>query len=57
MKTEDLIQALHRMAAETGSLNCFGCGYAYKCNLRGCAVLREAAEKLEAFSKEGENIL
>ena len=54
MKREDLIQALHRMAAETGSLNCFGCEYEYKCNLRGCSVLREAAEKLEALSKDGD---
>lgn len=54
MKTEDLIQALHRMAAETGSLNCFGCEYEYKCRFRGCAILRVAAEKIEALSKDGD---
>lgn len=47
MKRSELIQELRRMAPETGSLNCLGCGHEHNCSIRGCAVLLAAAEKLE----------
>lgn len=51
IKTEGIVQALRRMAAETGSLNCLGCGYEYNCGLCGCAVLMEAANQLERLAR------
>lgn len=50
IEIDDIIQALRRMATETGSLNCLGCGYEHNCSLRGCTVLMEAAEKLEQLN-------
>ena len=47
MSTEELIGALRRMASETGSLNCLGCGYEHSCGMHGCAVLKAAADELE----------
>lgn len=47
ISTEELAGALRRMAMETGSLICLGCGYEHGCSVHGCAVLREAAELLE----------
>lgn len=53
MKTEDIIQALRRMATETGSLNCLGCGHEHNCSFHGCAVLMEAANRLEQLNTFG----
>lgn len=47
MSSEELIGALRRMAMETGSLNCLGCGHEHGCSIHGCAVLKAAAELLE----------
>lgn len=47
MSSEELIGALRRMAVETGSLNCLGCGHEHGCSVHGCAILRALAEKLE----------
>lgn len=41
----DLAAALRRIAPETGSLACLGCGYEHDCGIHGCALLREAAER------------
>ena len=49
MERAELIRALRRMKAETGSLVCLGCGYEHNCSTRGCAIIRAAAEELEAF--------
>lgn len=35
-----------RIAPETGSLSCLGCGYEHDCGIHGCALLRETAERL-----------
>ena len=48
MKTNELIAALRRMKVETGSLICFGCGHEHNCSTRGCALIREAADRLDA---------
>ena len=44
---KELIAALRRMAPETGSLICLGCGHERSCNIHGCAVLRAAVGRLE----------
>lgn len=47
MTREELIRALRRLAPETGSLCCLGCGYEHNCSTHGCAVIREAVEALK----------
>lgn len=47
MERSELIAALRRMKAETGSLVCLGCGYENGCSVKGCALIRAAAEELE----------
>lgn len=47
MKTQEIIKTLRRMAVNTGTLNCLGCGYEHNCGVHGCRVLREAADRLE----------
>ena len=47
---KDLIQALRGAAVETGSLLCLGCGYEHNCGIRGCAIIRAAAERLEELT-------
>ena len=43
----ELVAALRRMQAETGSLVCLGCGHEHSCSVRGCALIRAAADALE----------
>ena len=45
-----LIDALRRMAPETGSLICLGCGYERRCSVHGCAVLQAAVGRLEELT-------
>ena len=47
MTDKEVIAALRRMKVETGSLVCWGCGHEHNCGIRGCAVMRAAAERLE----------
>ena len=35
---------------ETGSIACLGCGHEHNCGIHGCAIIREAAEKLGDFN-------
>lgn len=44
---KDVIAALRRLRVQTGSLACLGCGYEQSCSVRGCAILRAAADLLE----------
>ena len=53
METVDLINALRRMAPETGCLPCLGCGHEHGCSVHGCAVLKEAADRLEKRYRGG----
>ena len=48
MNRTELIAAVKRMAVETGSLVCLGCGYEHHCGIHGCRILREAAAILES---------
>lgn len=53
MTRPDLIRALRRMKAETGSLVCLGCGHEHNCDIKGCAIIRAAAEELEKIEADG----
>lgn len=46
MKDQELVNALHRLKVETGSLACMGCGHEHSCGVSGCAVMREAADRI-----------
>lgn len=48
--TMNIVQRLRRMAREMPEVDCAGCGYEYNCGTHGCAVMREAAEKLEELN-------
>lgn len=50
MSLKELITALHRLKMETGSIACLGCGYEHNCDILGCAIIREATEKLDDFN-------
>ena len=56
MTTSELVKALRRMAAETGSLPCQGCGHERSCGVHGCAVLREAAAELERLEAAAQRL-
>lgn len=50
MEIKKLCRTLQRMKVETRSLVCLGCGYENSCGIRGCALIREAADRLEQLS-------
>lgn len=50
MTINELSTALRRLKVETGSLACLGCGHEHNCDIHGCAIIREAAEKLGDFN-------
>lgn len=56
MKDADLIQALKRIKVQTGGLICLGCGHEHNCGVHGCAVMREAAQRLEEYHQRKEHI-
>lgn len=51
-KDEGLIRALKTLRVQTGSLACMGCGYEHNCGVHGCAILREAGERLREQDEE-----
>ena len=54
MQIKNIIKTLRRMAVNTGTLNCLGCGFEHNCGIHGCRVLREAADKLEELQREND---
>ena len=46
MRDHELINALHRLKVETGSLACLGCEHEHNCGVHGCAIMREAADRI-----------
>ena len=46
MNDRELIAALRRLKVQTGSLACLGCGHEHNCSTSGCAIIREAVDKL-----------
>ena len=63
MRDHELINALRRLKVETGSLACLGCEHEHNCGVHGCAIMREAADRIAnmdthilALQKEIENL-
>ena len=54
MEREELLKALWRVAPETGSLHCLGCGHEHNCSIHGCAVIRAAIEEIMQLAVENE---
>lgn len=50
MTPTELISALRRLEVQTGSFACLGCGHEHNCGIHGCAIIREATEKLGDFN-------
>lgn len=50
MTITELIKSLQRLKVETKSIACLGCGHEHNCGIHGCAVIREATEKLGDFN-------
>lgn len=46
MRDQELVSAIRRLKVETGSLACMGCGHEHNCGVSGCAVMREAADRI-----------
>ena len=46
MRDHELINALRRLKVETGSLACLGCDHEHNCGVHGCAIMREAADRI-----------
>lgn len=42
------VRAVKALKVERGSLSCLGCRYEDNCTLHGCAILRNAADHMEA---------
>ena len=54
MTNADLAAALRRIAPKAVSLVvCFGCGHEHNCGIHGCALLREAAERIKRMAAAG----
>lgn len=52
MTDKELIAAMRRLSVETESLACVGCGREHNCGIHGCAILRKAADRLEALTDQ-----
>lgn len=50
MTNPELINALCKLKIQTNSIACLGCGHEHNCGIHGCAIIREAAEKLDDFN-------
>ena len=46
MKDKDLVNAIRRLKVETRSLASIGCGHGHNCGVSGCAIMREAADRI-----------
>lgn len=46
MRDTNLVNAIRRLKVETGSLACMGCGREHNCGVSGCAIMREAADRI-----------
>ena len=47
MEVNEIVAELRRMQVKIGSLTCLSCDH---CGVRGCAILREAADALERMN-------
>ena len=46
MRDQELVNAIRRLKVEIGSLACMGCGREHNCGVSGCAIMREAADRI-----------
>lgn len=46
MRDQELVNAIRRLKVETRSLACIGCGRGHNCGVSGCAIMREAADRI-----------
>ena len=44
-----MLQELRRLECQD-NLQCLGCGYEHGCSLHGCAIIKQAAERLEQLT-------
>lgn len=51
MTNAELAAALRRIAPETGSLVCLGCGHEHNCGIHGCALLRDVQYELRKWKE------
>ncbi len=49
MDTATLVSALQGLKVQTGSLACLGCGHEHNCGIHGCAIIREAIERISSI--------
>lgn len=56
MDDKTLLHALRKLKVETGVFACMGCGYEHDCGIHGCAIMREAAERIEGLQKNEEQL-
>lgn len=47
MKRDEIVAALRWLRPESGHFACEGCGWENSCGVRGCRIMREAADMLE----------
>ena len=47
MEVNEIVAELRRMQVKIGSLTCLSCDH---CGVRGCEIIREAADKLERLN-------
>lgn len=52
MNDEVLRRELRRISIEANH-RCFGCGFEHNCGIHGCAIVREALERLEEYRELG----
>lgn len=50
MTHTELINALRKLKIQTNSFACLGCGHEHNFGIHGCAIIREAAERLGSFN-------
>ena len=47
MKRDEIVASLRWLRPESGDFACDGCGWENSCGVRGCRIMREAADMLE----------
>ena len=55
METNAIIKGLRRIMIDEH--RCFGCGHEHSCGTRGCAIMRNAADRLSEMEAEREKPL
>ena len=51
MQVDELTRELRRLSVQTGHLSvaCLGCGHEHSCSVHGCALIKHAADQLDAM--------